>query len=389
MGKIRYLEAGAVSLFAVVFSTLLLTVLVVGFMKLMVIDQQQALNNELSQSAYDAALAGVEDAKRVVRACQQGNALACRSLQQPHDCKVVQRSGVTGRANTDEVVIQSQSSGDGKEFNQAYTCANVTMDTEDFLTMIPEGRSRIIPLKSKSEFRTIVVEWFTKDDAGGSDTAGRLHNRYAAFRSLPPRDKWDEGASGGPVPSLMRAQIITPKQSFQLQDFDISNGTHAASSTLFLYPQTMAVAGPTNSSLVAAQPRAGSSLNQQLDHGLELVNCSKDFANSGYACRAEISVEPVSLAASTNAYIRLTPLYRLSHVKVTLKGEAAETVRFDGVQPAVDVTGRASNLFRRVEARLQIGDDFPYPENVADIENSLCKDFLVTDSTVTPGLCRP
>ena len=363
--------------------------LVVGFVKLMVIDQQQALNNELSQSAYDAALAGVEDAKRVVRSCQQGNAVACRALHQSSDCRVIQRAGVVGGSSADEVIVQSQSSGDGREFNQAYTCVNVAMDTEDFLAVVPEGSSRIIPLKAKDEFTTVVVEWFTKDDAGGSDTAGRLNNRYASLRTLPPRDKWDEGASGGPVPSLMRVQLITPKQPFQLQDFDTSSGAHAASSTLFLYPQTMAVTGPTNSALSAAQSRAGSSPNQQLDHGLDLVNCSRDFANHGYACRAEIAVEAVSAAASANAYLRVTPLYRASHVKVTLLRGVAGADRFDGVQPSVDATGRASNLFRRVEARLQIGDDFPYPENVADIENSLCKDFSVTDSTVTPGLCRP
>ncbi len=60
-------QRGAVSIFAVVFSALLLTILTVGFIRLMVSAQQRAINNDLSQSAYDAALAGVEDAKRAVR----------------------------------------------------------------------------------------------------------------------------------------------------------------------------------------------------------------------------------------------------------------------------------------------------------------------------------
>ena len=62
---------------------------------------------------------------------------------------------------------------------------------------------------------------------------------------------------------------------------------------------------------------------------------------------------------------------------------------FDGVQPAVDSTGRASNLFRRVEARLQIGDDFAYPDNAIELLNSLCKDFSVTDSGHSYGECKP
>ena len=47
MDKIaRNNQSGAVSLFAVIFATLLLTVLMLGFMRLIMVDQRQALNNE-------------------------------------------------------------------------------------------------------------------------------------------------------------------------------------------------------------------------------------------------------------------------------------------------------------------------------------------------------
>ena len=224
MDKIaRNNQSGAVSLFAVIFATLLLTVLMLGFMRLIMVDQRQALNNELSQSAYDAALSGVEDAKRVVRACQKGDngGKACEQLRLPNDCKVVARAGVAGSVTANETLIQSRRSGDGKEFNQAYTCVNITMDTEDFLVSIPEGSSRLVPLKAKSEFNKIVLEWFTKEDANGNVAAGRVKNAASASTSLPAYSDWDESPSR-PAPALLRTQMIFPGDTFDLASLDSS-----------------------------------------------------------------------------------------------------------------------------------------------------------------------
>jgi len=89
-------QSGAVSLFAVIFGAMLLTIVTIGFMRLMIMDQRQSSNNDLSQSAYDAALAGVEDAKRVVRAAQTGNIQAVGVLNGPINCNMVAASGVVG-----------------------------------------------------------------------------------------------------------------------------------------------------------------------------------------------------------------------------------------------------------------------------------------------------
>ena len=139
---------------------------------------------------------------------------------------------------------------------------------------------------------------------------------------------------------------------------------------------------------LAVRPRATGDQTYN-SNDVNVTACSKTFRCSGeYSCRAVIDIDTVR-AGSNNAFLRLNSIYKGASVKVSLQNDAGQTINFDGVQPIVDSTGRASNLFRRVEARLNIGDDFPYPENAVELKNSLCKDFSVTDNTYQAGACRP
>lgn len=377
-------QRGAASLFAVIFATLLLTVLTVGFIKLMILDQQQATNNNLSQGAYDAALAGVEDAKRVVRAAQTGNTAAAQALVNFGDaCNVIRRSGVVNGASDAETIVKSGTLSTGQVFDQAYTCVKIVMNTKDFIYKAVEDKSQVIPLRATGDFDTVVIEWYKRDDEGNSgEDATSPANESSMTGLLYKRSTW-----GASAPSLMRAQIINPGESFNLEQLDKTG------STMFLRPYVPRSDIPSASlengtSLTAsAHPRATD--GHAHDNDVSITTCSKSFRFSGtYACKASINVGTITRSASANAFLRLNSIYKGASVKVSLKN-GHSIVSFDGVQPAVDSTGRASNLFRRVEARLQIGDDFAYPDNAIELLNSLCKDFSVTDSGHSYGECKP
>ena len=62
----RESKKGVASLYAVVFATILFGVITLSFVRIILSEARQSDDDELSQSAYDSALAGVEDAKRAV-----------------------------------------------------------------------------------------------------------------------------------------------------------------------------------------------------------------------------------------------------------------------------------------------------------------------------------
>ena len=56
-------KSGAASFYIVAFSALILTIVAIGFAVVIVSELTRSSNDDLSQSAFDSALAGVEDAK--------------------------------------------------------------------------------------------------------------------------------------------------------------------------------------------------------------------------------------------------------------------------------------------------------------------------------------
>lgn len=178
-------ESGAVSLFMVIFAMLIITVITVSFLRLMMMDQQQATANNLSQSAYDSAQAGVEDAKRALLRYQQicgSDAAACAQLStalSTTECN----GGVAigniatpvddGSGRTGEVKVQQTESVDSA-LDQAYTCVKMQLDTLDYIGTLAPGGSQLVPLIGQSDFNTVTVRWFSKDDVSSQSGAVTL-----------------------------------------------------------------------------------------------------------------------------------------------------------------------------------------------------------------------
>ena len=364
----RQRQSGMVALFVVMFSTVLITVLTVSFIRLMVQEQQRASNNDLSQSAYDSAVSGVEDGKRVIRAALSGNVRARQAIDQQR-CNTVAAAGIVNSTRGETVI---KTNGGSNTLNQAYTCVKIKAQTDDVLLDLPDSQSTVVPLTSAAPFNSVQVEWMRKKN-DGNDVASIEAPTTGDLRSLPAKSSWNINA-----PGLMRAQAILPtKTSISLADLDT-----AQVSTNFLRPSIISD-GAGVTPVIRSALRANSDAGSQT--AVNAVPCSNARYRSGdYACQAVLKMNSGAVPAGSRvAFLRLTSLYKASAVKITLKQDNT-TVKFDTVQPEIDSTGRADVIFRRIKSRVNVGfntdGSFIFPEHGVDITGSLCKNFYVTDN---------
>ncbi|MCA9334575.1 hypothetical protein KC953_00350 [Candidatus Saccharibacteria bacterium] len=397
MNKRQHRQKGAVSIFIVIFAALLITTITVVFVRLMIQNQNQATANDLSRSALDSANAGVEDAKRLLvkyydsKCDENPGSSSCLSDStniNGKKCNTIQSSGILGASTGSEVKIKTNT--EDAQLNQAYTCVKITLDTDDYIASLRSGESKLIHLKGVSGFNTIELQWYDERNYQSAQTSGvsaalNLADApiFETTMHLPTQSSWPKMR-----PALMRLQLLQFGSSFNLSDFDSEQ--HNAS--LFLMPSNF-----------SENTRSNFSTNVRMTPSdiLQPASCKTAFPSTaytgGYACSAIIGRPG---GANMDAYLRVLPIYNTQSVtfRVCLRkcddGGSIKPVKFDGVQPEVDSTGRASDYFRRVKSRVEfVGGKMPNIDAAVDITGSLCKVFEVgesdTDFKANSDLCTP
>lgn len=390
-------QQGAVSLFVVIFSALLITTITVAFVRLMTQNQMQASLNDLSKSALDSAYAGIEDAKRALvtyrRDCVgTGPAVSSqecqdliRVLQGSERCDTLQEAGIVGSSDDDEVLIK-QTEGD-EALQQAYTCVKIKLNTEDYIGSIAQNTSRLIPLRSDGSFNKVKIQWYSQDDLRATidennDDEGPTFVDLGTDAKLPKLADWPANR-----PAMLRVQLVQFADTFNLSDFNQTDSDGSMNNaTLFLVPSSVGLE-EVNFSYDLRQSQASGALQQ--------IRCKTDFSSTStydYACEATL-VLPNPIGGNSDnrrAYMRVSQIYNPSTTyKVSLWSDT-DIRRFSAVQPEVDSTGRANDLFRRIKARVEMeSSNIPPLESAIDISGGLCKTFLVTDrpEEFNPGSC--
>lgn len=375
-------QSGVASLFVVVFFTILISIIVISFVTIVSQDRQQALNNDLSSSAYDSAQVGVEDGKRglelyyqkCVRIANPGGNPECSTtdlttgiFRGPEGAligdtcdqfkkKLGNRLDLNTNDASSEVKITTDDADEA--LNQAYTCLKVKLNTPDYKAALNNNERSIIPLKAinSGQPQSIKLNWYTKLS---NDTPEVPDTASGGDFDLPTSgSNW-----GANKPPMMEVQVIgVPKSgSFSVDEIDDN------SRTVFLYPSTN---GSSTISLTSTDPTKYSRKNNPA-----AAKCDPD-ANQ-YTCSVLIN-DLAPNSSAYNYYVRIMPIYNSTDMQLLMYPNingTGDSLIFDGINPEIDSTGRTNDVFRRVVTRVSFKDD----KNGLDVSQGVCKAFQLAD----------
>lgn len=381
-------KRGVASLYVVIFATILFGVITVSFTRIILSEATQSSNDDLSQSAYDSAMAGVEDAKVAVnnyhKCVQEKGAAQCENKnvfsgreQHDDDCsqgfplaKVLYGTNFTG-----EVKIQESGQTNSETFvDQAYTCVIISDITPDYRgTLTSDTRTRVVPLavngsginsEEIGQVSKVKFSWYSELNQGSNiefSLAG--YDDESEAWVLPDY-------TGRTTPPAMQITLIKASATADLSNFwNSDNNSEVLYSSLLLLPADGdKVVSSISKSTIAGAGNVISSYNKD-NHKPFGVECASGYE---FVCNIDLEVADGTgrlLNNGDNVFLVVNMPY--GDAFTDFKVELAKTneagveskINFQGSQISVDSTGRTNQLYRRVEARLDAADIFfPYPE---------------------------
>lgn len=373
-------ESGAVSFMTVVFFVLFLAVISVSFVSMITNERQRALQNELSDLALAAAESGIEDGKRIILFCMNNpEDETCKEIETADDCDtLIQKFGVSGK----KIIGNSLTSADGnevgtntvgnEEYAQEYTCLKINRYTDDVEYLINAidtknndvSASVIVPLEVKDDasLSQFVLQWHLLEDIPNGD--GKTVNLRANDDNTKKAD-WD-------APAMLRVEMVSVPKSGGFSTEDLINNTSA----VYLRPKTSGVSSSDVINIMDYKPATEANISSNPVVG---VKCEEQ---DSYKCTAKLKYNnDAMISADNNYFVKITALYRDTHIKLSLPGG----LKFNNLQPQIDVTGKVGNALRRVLTRVATNDAVAgeafFPEYAIETVSPVCKNMTIREDS--------
>lgn len=466
MKKLKRFKRGATSFYIVAFSTLILVIIAASFATVMISEVTRSSNDDLSQSAYDAALAGVEDAKLAYanyQRCMSTNksyitnpptstdgsdSVNCQNIvywMNHGDCDMVAKMLGRGHEGEQGVFITETTGNSGISMQQYYTCVKMATILDDYranLTM--DNNARVVKVqfansKTAKDVASVKLSWYMINETETTN----FSNLQTLANGAPSRVAFypaDERRPATP-PSIVM-QLIQTADQFSLGGSrstpdassyssmgdrginvsemglnGISQGEATDRATMFFTPAgcngggcddnmvkefaSKTVSGNYKGVYDATRGSDGENYLRKADvaatnnqYGTNepfAVYCNEKSAD--FACSVRVQLPDPVTGGGDNAGGRnddtfmflVTLPYGEPDTDFSLQfyDNAGNVLQIADTQVTIDSTGRANDLYRRVETRLEPTDTaFPYIYYVMELfgdgaEPTLKKNMIV------------
>ena len=340
-------EDGLVAIIVATIIMVILSLITLGFARLMQREQRQALDRSLSTQAFYAAESAVNDAVKAVQ-----------------DLDIVY-NGDDGRGNkrtcaTDAIFDGQVNAAEGS----SYTCLLIDQappTLEYTQGSISTSTSRIIPVRADSGVSIGSMSFAWEDPnlptTDPAVTSTPVFNCGAS--TLPAVTAWNTR-----TPGILRLDVI-PANALSRQSL-IDNTV-----SLYLYPSSANCNGAGTTTINYTD-------NNDVSEKGKLVRVNCTAGRSPRDCELILNMD-MAAPKPTQYYVRVKSIYHSSDMTLRIYDTSATPVQqpIRGAQVQIDATGKVNDILRRVQVRVPVSKSFPIPEFVLQTTDSICKQIQV------------
>jgi len=341
--KSKYLnEDGFASIVIALTLIIVLALLTLGFAQLSRREQQTALNKHLANQAFYAAESGVNDVIQDVNndyICDPSIVSCPPGAYTPTADQCIDTSLLPPTALTKQhSIVSSQAAA-------AYTCVmvNLTPKSEQ-LDKTPPDTGQHLYFTTNPAPNTLTLQWGSGDN---NNTKFKTDDPTNSSTEFPPKSQW-----GNFPPVVMVSLTKVPNASNVTRAQLLSNTFY-----MYLYPSTKTVG-----TIDSTGPQG------------QIIPGGCQATGNNYPC----SVTVDNLGSNANYILHFTAYYDSVDMYVTGQDSGGNAVKFIG-QDVIDVTGKAQNVLKRVQVRLNadsknghINPDAVLQDNALQAQN-ICK----------------
>ncbi len=329
-------EAGFVAIIVASLIMIILSLITIGFTRIMQREQRQTLDRQLSRQALYAAESGIND---IYGALQANPNLPAEKT----DCDV---ENPLSNGQPNPAIDAGSLSSDG---NIAYTCALYDKTPTELVYSLNTSESRVTELKTDSgnPFSTMRFRWANEQ---GNNAIDSLPNCGPDAGNFP--------ASRSGVVPLIRIDItntstLSRDALINSTDYLYLAPCQGGSATTYAYSPASSPGKVIGVSCVAGQ---------ELPCDITITG----FSSNAYAGRFRSVYDSARLV--------------ISATEITPTG-GIETVEFRQAQTSIDVTAKATDVVRRLRVAIPVAGVNSPPEAVFQAFDGVCK-LLAVDASI-------